>query len=204
MASELAIPQNLEAACRQLLESGPIRQVDLGRVNGRPFILRVGIGLEAEIVTRAEPKQKSRFGALAYGLAGLAALKDPPISDYWLDIDGERVQQQAVTCLVINSGNLGRPELQLAEEMRIDDGILDVALLRQVDLDSITEVLAGMIGSRTNGHSLKHWRGRQIRVEADPAQPAEADGEAIGGTPLEFEIMPGKVMMLEGGRQTNH
>jgi diacylglycerol kinase family enzyme len=204
MASELSIPLDLEAACRQLLEPRPIREVDLGTVNGRPFILRVGIGLEAEMVTQAEPQQKRRLGTLAYGLAALAALKDPQVSQYWLEIDGKRVHQEAVTCLVINSGNLGRPELQLAQEMRIDDGILDVVLLRQVDLDSMTEVLASVIGSRTNGRSLKHWQGRRIRIEAEPEQPAEADGEPIGFTPFEFEVVPGKVWLLEGGRQMDH
>ncbi|MFP3854453.1 MAG: diacylglycerol/lipid kinase family protein, partial [Anaerolineales bacterium] len=163
MATELAMPMDLRTACRQLLEANHVRRVDVGTVNGRPFILRVGVGLEAEMVNQADDQQKNRLGSLAYGLSALAALQDPSESMYRLNIDGDEIESSAVTCLVINSGNLGRPGLRLAENMRIDDGWLDVALIRQVDLDSFTEVLVSVAGGLAQGESFKHWQGKSIR-----------------------------------------
>lgn len=200
MAAEMNIPDDLRQACRLILGGARLRQVDMGLVGGRPFILRVGIGLEAEMVNQADPTLKSRFGSLAYGLAGLAALQKPQVSTFRLEIDDRQIEEQAVTCLVVNSGNLGRIGLELSARILVDDGLLDVILLRKVDLESISAVLASVIGTPAQAHSMLHWQAERVRVVADPARQAEADGEFIGNTPLEFEIMPGKVTLVEGRR----
>lgn len=201
MACELNIPQDLRQACRLLLDQPSACLVDMGKVANRPFILRVGIGLEAEMVNQAEPGQKSQLGSLAYALSGLAALQNPQSSLFQVEVDGQLFQERAVTCLVINSGNLGRPGLQLAPQMKVDDGLLDVVLIRQVDLDSIMELLASVVGSPRAGQSFMHWQGKRIRIEADPPRRAEADGEPIGQTPFQFELMPSKIKLIQGGRQ---
>jgi diacylglycerol kinase family enzyme len=38
---------------------------------------------------------------------------------------------------------------------------------------------------------LSRWRGKEIHVEADPAQAVLADGEEAGWTPLDVTIVPG-------------
>ncbi|HEX9796725.1 MAG TPA: diacylglycerol kinase family protein [Anaerolineales bacterium] len=203
MAMELSIPIELREACQMLLEVNRVRAVDLGSVNGRSFILRVGIGLEAEMVNQADDGQKKRLGSLAYWFSALAALRDPApaASTYQLEIDAERFEERAVTCLVINSGNLGRPDLKLAENIRIDDGWLDIVLVREVDLDSVAEIISSVTGGLPRGESFKHWQGRRIRVEASPPRPAEADGEDIGSTPLDFELDEEKVLMVDGRKR---
>ena len=83
----------------------------MGRLNDHLFILRVGIGYEAVINETADREMKDRFGGLAYSLAGLKALKDPPYSAiYKLTLDGKVEELEGLWVMVANSASLGRTQ----------------------------------------------------------------------------------------------
>jgi diacylglycerol kinase family enzyme len=52
---------------------------------------------------------------------------------------------------------------------------------------------------------LQHWAGRNIAVQADPPQPVVCDGELLGDTPLDVEVLPGTLSVLvPGGNASDH
>lgn len=196
IAAELGLPSELELACQLLTGPADLRQVDLGRVGDRMFVLRVGVGLEADMVARANPDLKARLGPLAYGLAALSALQERRRSRFRLEIDGKHIEAEAVTCVIANSANLGRPRLTLAPDIRIDDGVLDVILLRDADLEAIADVLRAARGDPVNTDSIKRWKGKRIRVEASPDREVQVDGETGMSLPLEIEVVPAALRVV--------
>ena len=90
MSVELGVPKGLADAAA-LIGGAPakIRAVDMGQMNDHLFILRVGIGYEAVINETADREMKDRYGGFAYSIAGLKALKKPPIANYKLTLDGK-------------------------------------------------------------------------------------------------------------------
>src|SRR6266478_6582736 len=62
-ARELGIPLD-EAGARAVLVNGRTHHVDLGCVNGRYFLLMVGIGLDGEVIQAVERKPLKRLGML--------------------------------------------------------------------------------------------------------------------------------------------
>lgn len=197
MAAELGVPDDLASACKLLVGGSRHTLVDMGRVNGAGFILRVGVGLEADMVAQADPEVKDRFGRLAYVLAALGALQDRKKSRFHLEVDGERIDREAVTCVVANSGNLGRAGFSLAPEIRIDDGELDVVLLKDADLEAIAAVLQSARGEAMPGDALLRWQGQNIRVECDDAREVQVDGESGMQLPLEITIEARAVTFLQ-------
>jgi diacylglycerol kinase family enzyme len=56
------------------------------------FLLRIGIGLEADMVEDADRELKDRLGILAYGLSALQALQNATVSRYHLTIDEQQIE----------------------------------------------------------------------------------------------------------------
>lgn len=199
MSVELGIPGDLAGAaalvCGDAWDAVP---VDLGQLSeDQFFMLRVGIGLEADMVEGADRELKNRLGVFAYGLSALQALQQPTVSSYQITVDGLAVTCEGVGCLICNSGNLGRPGLTLSPSVSVSDGLLDIFVLRQSDLPGLISVARDILasGERQNG-LLQHWQGRELTVTAEPSQTVQADGEILGKTPLAARVLPHALRVL--------
>ena len=64
-ARYLKIPSDVEKACQRIV-NGKHRVIDLGKANGRHFILMTGIGFDAHVASKVEPLLKKLFGSIAY------------------------------------------------------------------------------------------------------------------------------------------
>lgn len=205
LSVELGIPGNFLQACALLAtEQLHRRRVDVGLVDGRHFLLRMSIGLEARMVEGADRNLKNRFGNLAYGLAALNALRNPQQYVYSFQIDGRQVVEEGIACIVANSGNLGLPNLRLASTIEVDDGLLDLIVVRSADMAGIISVISSMLGQtqtdsaedETGNGTLRHWQARKIRIAAEPNDVVQCDGELIGETPKDIEVLPGAVEIV--------
>jgi len=75
MSVELGIPGDLAQAAALISGSDhEIRPVDMGQISDQNFILRAGIGFEADLVQGARRDLKDRIGNLAYVISALQAL----------------------------------------------------------------------------------------------------------------------------------
>lgn len=197
MSVELGVPKPLADAAA-LIAGAParIKPVDMGRLNDHLFILRVGIGYEAVINETADREMKDRYGGFAYSLAGLKALKDPPIANYKLTLDGQVEEIEGLWVMVANSASLGSPNLNLVHQIDVGDGLLDVIVVRQRDLDSLLSVVTSIADVKRVGKPLPHWQVREVMVEADPPMAVTGDGEIWEPTPLVGSVVPHAVKIL--------
>ena len=197
LASGLNIPLDLQSACELMVDIGaPTRRIDLGVAGDHLFLLRLGVGLEAEITHTADREWKDRLGSLAYVAATLQAWGSAPISHYHLELDAEQVEIDGLACMVANAGSLGIPGWTLSQHVRIDDGLLDVFIIRRADLAELTVLAASVAGIAARDIGLPHWQTRELTITADPPQGVEADGEELGTTPLHVEVIPGAIKVI--------
>lgn len=191
MSVELGIPSDLAEACALAFSSaGRLRHVDMGQIGDRYFMLRVGIGVEAEMVEGADRTLKDRLGTLAYMLSALQALRDPTIATYRLTLDGVTTVTEGMTCIIANTGSLGRSTLTLAPTIDVSDGLLDVVVIRAGDLPSLLSVAASVLSRTEDAEPLQHWQAREITVEVDPDQAVTVDGEMVDISPIAVRVMP--------------
>ena len=190
LAYELGLPRDFVAAAQLLVSEHAIRLVDLGEVGHRRFLLRAGVGLEAAAIERTPRELKDRFGLLAYGIGGLQALIESRPMHYFLELDGETHDTQGVICTVANAAHLGLPGLRLPPMVDIEDGKLDVYVLRRVDLTLIAQFVSDRAGGDLRIGDLQHWQVTRVKISVDPPQTVQVDGDHLGMTPVEIHCLP--------------
>lgn len=189
MSIELGIPTNLEEAVALVCgDARQIRTIDMGRVGDKMFMLRLGIGFLAEMTKGADREVKNKIGVLAYGLSALQAIPNAQKSIYKITLDnGETVEVEGTAAFIANSSSLGVPGLTLTKAVDVSDGLLDVIVLRGIDIGSILNAAANAVGLVEN---LPHWQAKTITLESDPPQSIECDGEMIEDTPVTVSVIP--------------
>jgi YegS/Rv2252/BmrU family lipid kinase len=196
MSVELGIPNDLTLASTLIVDDHQVRPIDVGIVRDQRFLLRVGIGLEAMMVERAERELKDRVGVLAYGVSAVQALREPTLSSYEISLDGEVVQAAGVSCVIANVGSLGQGQFTLSPDIAVDDGLLDVVVLERADLGSLISVASSVLRGIPVDQGLLHWQAHEVTVIADPPQPIQVDGEIIEPGPISAQVDPGALRVI--------
>ena len=70
-AHAAGVPLDLTAALR-LAVSAPPRSMDIGLVDGRPFVNLVSGGFGSRVTVETDPELKRRLGGLAYVITGIS------------------------------------------------------------------------------------------------------------------------------------
>jgi len=160
------------------------------------FMLRAGIGLDAIIVREADRDLVDRFGVVAYAMATIEALNSCKPSNFHLTIDGKEIFVEGLSCMIANASTLGVPGLILSPNVSINDGLLDVFVIRKADLGSLLTVATRVVGRTEDPSTFPHWQGAEIKVSADPPVDVEGDGELIGHTPVTIKVKPGAIKVI--------
>jgi YegS/Rv2252/BmrU family lipid kinase len=193
LSIELGIPQNLQEACALITqpEKSRLRSIDLGLTNHKrapAFALRAGVGLEAAMLEGTDRELKERYGIFAYIMGATQALHNVKEAHYNLVLDGEPFECTGISCLIANAGYFGVPGLVLDPKIKIDDGFLDVFVLRKMDFVQLFSLAATIVSGNELKDKTLHWQVKSVSIEADPIQSTQADGEMLGESPLEIKV----------------
>lgn len=201
LSSELGISHNLEEAAILITQPSKARihKIDLGNTNDKKmpgFALRAGVGLEANMLEGTDRESKEKYGIFAYIMNGIQALRDIKESNYHLTLDDEVVDVKGLTCLVANAGAFGVPGLTIDPCIKIDDGLLDVFVIRKMDLMGLFSVAATVVSGQEVKGPIQHWQAKKIKIETDPIQSTQADGEMWGKSPIEINVAPQSLKVI--------
>jgi len=196
----LGIPTDLRGACNTIL-AGHTQVIDAARCNAMPMILLAGLGFEAGMVSRATRELKNLLGLLAYVLAGAQQLANQDAFEAILDIDGERIELQAVAITVANVAPATSVLAQGFGQVIPDDGLLDVTIAtpsnRLQGLNALASLAtSAMVQSPTDRDDLLCFRAASITISADPPQLLVVDGEIVEANPITFECLPRSLMVF--------
>ena len=77
----------------------------------------------------------------------------------------------------------------------MDDGLLDVALIADMSLPRILRAIPIVLGSGDlrKFPDVKRYRCKRVKLEAGRRAIVHGDGEQLGESPAEFEILPGAI-----------
>lgn len=196
IAQNIALPFE-PAALAQLIYTGQTVDFDLGEITAgkkrHGFLMIAGCGLDALIMNGAKP-HKRMFGPMAYVKAALDNVM-PTKSNFQLEVDGIPISAEGVGVLLVNFSKI-QFDIPLAAQNRPRDGMLDVVVLATKTAFDLIPALAsaaidhtGTLYSQAPG--LAFYRGRDIKICADPALPVQFDGEVVEArTPLYARVLP--------------
>ncbi len=84
-----------------LCSEAHIKQIDMGLVNGDPFLIRVNLGILADMITETSDEMKDRWGQWAYGITAFQAMHHEPVT-YQLDITPAILLHKMITFLLVS------------------------------------------------------------------------------------------------------
>jgi len=184
------------------------RRVDVGRVNGRPFINNVSLGLYAEMLADSGYRQ-DKLGVARVKLQ--AAFSDPKLRRALRITPPDEAPLESIVAVVVSNNpyEFARWD-RLGQRYRLDTGTLQVSVLDAGTLDELERLIAGtLLGAIEFLPALRHWTSEHLETGIlDEVVRAGIDGEPITlDAPLRFSVEPGalRVLVPEGlpaNRQT--
>jgi YegS/Rv2252/BmrU family lipid kinase len=198
LARELGIPLTPQAALNLLTGAHTLRWIDAMQVDGDFFVLNVSVGLTGIMMRDTKREDKRRFGRAAYVWTGLRKLLGYQPHRFVIAIDGESRAVRASEVVIANSGAAGDPSLRWGPEVRLDDGQLDVHIIRtQSAIDYLRLAGTVLLGRQRQDPTIQHFVARKRATVADaPSLPVQGDGEFIGWPPMEVEIVPQAIQVV--------
>ncbi|HMO58810.1 MAG TPA: diacylglycerol kinase family lipid kinase, partial [Roseiflexaceae bacterium] len=194
-AREIGLPLNPRATAEALLHAR-IRRIDLGRAGDRYFLLMAGVGFDAAVVNQVRSSETRRFGIFAYLIRISETARRFRGVRAQITIDGRRVRRR-VLLVVLGNSQLYGGVMKMTARATIDDGLLDVCIIKGTSLLSAPRiVLAILLQRHTVDPSIEYYRARTVSVDARTTMPVQVDGDHIGTTPMSFEAVPGALSVL--------
>lgn len=185
LARNLRLPiDDLDAALTVALTGRDV-PIDVGEVvfdDDTPtvFLVMAGMGLDAEMMARADEGLKKKVGWLAYGVSGARALFRLGFAVRVQAAEQRKVSQHARAVVVGNCGELAGG-LQLMPEATLDDGRLDTVLASPNSISAWLAIVLHFVSARKRGHrSLVHLVSDQVQVTTKEPIEAQLDGDAVG------------------------
>lgn len=196
LAHELKIPETAAEAIKVLLsKTTKKRKIDIGIANDIPFMLRVSTGPLADMVLNTNTFLKNTLGKAAYGVTFISELQKSKKVTYTLWIDGKEIVEEGISLVVVNSGNLGFLELNFHPMIRIDDGFLDVFIIKEPDLMTLTgTVKDALIDKKIT--NLVHYKGKKIKVTISSPQAITCDDTKLRTNELDITVVPKYISVL--------
>jgi diacylglycerol kinase (ATP) len=190
MAKELGIPIDTREAINLIAgKNHKLRAIDMGFMNNEPFLLRLTMGDLAHMVLDTNRQMKNKLGQLAYGLTAVKQIGRLGTHRYRLSIDGKKIQTTGSSLIITNSGNVGIQGVSLIESISVSDGSLDVILLKDTTLGTLTSFATNIVLKNKPRGTIRHWRGKNITVRMDK-QPLIHDDFARNEEKLDIITVP--------------
>jgi len=197
VARSLGTPLDLRRAVPALLH-GEVALVDLGIIDGsQPFAFTLGIGLDVRMIEGAPASLKRRFGIGAYVVSASRAILRRDTFRARITVDGMTIERDATSVMIANFGSVLNDLMQLGPGISGDDGMLDLCVFSPGTFADACAIAWRLVRKNFAPHPGMWYRpGREFRIECDPPQAVQSDGELRGQTPIEVRVAPRAARLL--------
>ena len=199
LARALDIPLQVDQAIDLLFQPHRIQTIDAMQVGQDYFVLSVSAGIGAMTMKDVERKDKRRLGKLADLRKALAEMLEFRSFQFEVKIDGELTTRfRAAELMVANTSILGLKALRLDQNIRMDDGKLNVC---RIYANTVGEYLKLGL-SMLRGDQERNWNvlcveaSQEVEIRSRERIPVQGDGELIGQLPITVKLRPQAIRVM--------
>ena len=197
LSKALAIPANVDDACRLAMKGGSIA-IDVGLAGDRCFTLMAGIGFDALTIKNLDPVLKRALKGAAYPISGLRTFitEDLPL----ISVKSARHETEGYFVIAANSryygGRFGPTPLA-----NMQDGLLDFCVLKE---KSFTEMLRFWISSirkeELDEPHAEYFRAEEAEISCPSGEEVliQTDGEMVAELPVRVSVRPRALRIIAG------
>ena len=191
-AKDLGIPLDLAKAA-QVIAAGRDAAVDVGEVNGRPFINNASVGMYASLVSqRAEMQQIGRGKWIAHGVAALHVWRRYQRLRVALDVDGTR-RTARTPFVFVGNNEYQLSGFELGGRKLLAGGRLHVCMAPGMSRRGVAWlIIAAVFGDVCRLDGFESFSAETVALDAGAGRvQASVDGEVVTlENPLTFRIKP--------------
>ena len=194
-ANDMEITDYMDAIERIL--TGRIRLIDIAKTKFDLEGERVtryshnlvgwGLGVDSNILA-----EKMRFlGPLRYDIGVLLSILRGKVRKAKCFIDGHLIESDFILLLIQNTCT-GGDRLRLAPKAQIDDGKMDLGIIYHIGRFKVLKLFNQLKaqGSHVWNPNVEFYRFKTLRIETEFPTSINIDGENLGTTPLDIEVLP--------------
>jgi diacylglycerol kinase (ATP) len=191
VAQELKIPLNVDDALDLITGEHRFRDIDALCKGNQYYFLAVSVGISTRVIQETKREQKRRFGFFAYVYNSLSQLTGIKLRYFRVDVDGRKLSGWASEIIIINAGLLGLNAFREGLGVQPDDGKMEVCIVRSRTLVDLMGVLWNVLVVGERNHPELKCLDVKERVSIETSEPTiiEADGEIIGKTPIQLDLV---------------
>lgn len=178
-----------------VLRDGVAQPIDLIRilVDGEAlYCATVATAGNADrVVDALEDQDKQSWGAWCYLRAALPVMTD--LRSYAVDVavEGGPAETLQLWNLIVANGRYAGGGLDVASPARLDDGLLDLVLIREGEGVDLASLASGFVLGDYLGHDRVTFRqARRVDIEAPGGLRFVVDGEPVFGHAFRFDVVP--------------
>jgi YegS/Rv2252/BmrU family lipid kinase len=201
LAMHLGYGRDVDGAIRKL--NTAIKQtIDVGMMNGRPFINLAGIGFDGLVSTRM--KGSNWRGFFPYLIKSVEAGLTYTPSECTIEMDGKTITEKCFAITVANGPMYGY-NVQIAPDAQMDDGLFEVVILKDAPRwQYFAAVPATLNGKIYDADFVEHFTASRVRISTSGKNYTHLDGEGlVQGGDLLFE-MKHKALHILVPQRTTH
>lgn len=201
----LGIPKDYPGAL-DVIAANRERKIDLALMEytqddgtpGRRWFANIAdAGLGAAVCKRVNRVSKSAGGLLSYLSGTLWSVLS--YKNRWarIAVDGEQIYEGSLVLAAVANGNYFGGGMHLAPIARIDDGKLDLILVRGLGkLRLLVNLLRIYRGTHLSHPKISTYRVDEVEINGEKPLEIEMDGETPGNSPVKISVRPGAIKVL--------
>jgi len=198
LARTLGVPLRPDAALAVLAEAVP-RAMDVGMVNGRPFLNVAGAGFDAQVGLdfHEHGRRGGRRGVFTYVWLAFLRIMKYRAESWVLEAGTQKFEGRAYIVALVNGRQYGGGAV-LVPGARLDDGLFDIVVIEDASaLEMAWNAQRLFFGTLAQYRRYRHVAAAQATLVAPGTVPYHRDGEPES-TPgrLEVSILPRALRIL--------
>lgn len=173
-----------------------IGRMDLGLLDGEPFVLMASAGFDAEVVHGVASRRGSRISHATYVPVIAGQLGRWRAGSVSIRVDDGPVEELGRGVVVIANAPAYALRMDPARGALPADGLLDVAFLPCVGSAGAVGWMLRCVLRRGGLPGIERRRGRRIEVETEGRWQADGDALSRAGGPARASVRPGALPVL--------
>ena len=176
-----------------LCMKGDSMPVDVGKANDHWFINVASSGFGAEITATTSPELKRLLGPAAYTVMGaILAINLRHYQGSLILPDREITGPVAI----VGNGRQTGGGIQVAPRACIDDGLLDVLVVRQISPTALLAAARELQQLPPDGEYISYWQTPWLEVHSEGTIPVNLDGEPLSFSTVRYEVQPKAIRLI--------
>ena len=188
------IPRDPHEALALCMEGEGV-PIDVGKANEHWFLNAASVGFGAEVTATTPPELKRLLGPAAYTVMGAILAMNPHQYHGRLILPDREITGSGPVAIVGNGRQTGGG-MQVAPRARIDDGLLDVLVVRHIPPMALLTAARELQELSADGEYISYWQTPWAEVYPDESIPVNLDGEPVQFSSVRYEAVPRAIRLI--------